>query len=253
MKIIRSGLAGLTALLMLPALSAHAAQVTTLSVQFGTNTTKAQAGFANLVKFGNGSSTMQAAALPSTTVTTDQGNSVGLAVTAIPGTGQVGMIEARNRATANGAASFAYPDSYNLLTSFLFNDSRATGNMAGLSFTLTDLAANQNFAVTVFSYDPGVAGQGSHSTSWSITGNSSSTSFAPTTIANGPASFVLNGRSDTAGSLTFSGINTGNGLGVLANGFQVVATPEPSTLALAGCGLVGLGCFASVRRNRRGQ
>ena len=224
----------------------QAAQVNTLNVQFGTSVTLAQAGY-TLLKYGSGTN-------PSTTYSSIGPVSLGnspdsptLTISAVA----PGSIETRQR--PDSGASSSNPDA-NLLSSFLFNDNASSAKDVGLSFSLTGLTANQEYTVDIFSYVKTIGNQPAktqRNSIWTIDGSSTQTSYTMSSNQFSP-DFLLKGISTATGTLTFKGLSAGAaGYSVLVNGFSVVATPEPSTLALAGCGLVGLGCFASVRRRRR--
>ena len=158
-----------------------------------------------------------------------------VATTAI---GSGAAIGDRDRLTANGGGA-----EQNMWQDFLFSNDASTGTTKGLQITISGLASNTEYPVTIWGFDIQSSASAPRVTDWSAAGGGSGTlSFDP---ANGlPTSLAdyaitFNTTSNASGEIVITGLPSSSGSSsshdVFINGLEIGdAVSEPSSLALFG-------------------
>jgi hypothetical protein len=137
----------------------------------------------------------------------------------------------------------------------LFEDyyyNNATDPAVGIRVAITGVTPNQDYDVTVWSYDednifsvtPTQWGPASGSATTGTTGLVSDSGATPYPTSLAEKSTTIRLRS-TTNELAFFGASTGGSGGTRLNGFQLSPVPEPASLMLAGAGAMAM---AAVRR-----
>jgi len=142
-----------------------------------------------------------------------------------------------NNAGTNGAVSGNYGSLLN---------GRVFAEYFAIDWTIAGLTAGQQYLIQFWSNSPAVLDTG---TNTSLRGYTSGTVSGPTGTLNGITGQFVTGNF-TADSTT-QVVRMSGTPRVTVNAVQIRAVPEPSTLALASLGVVGVGTWFGRRRMRR--
>lgn len=163
-------------------------------------------------------------------------------------------LQERNRTAPVNDAIFTQAE---LLQDFIFATNVAAELGNGMDVTVDGLVANQQYLVTLWSFD--TASVGARASTWSSDDGLIPYQFAGDALPrnNDDFRFTLLATADATGKLVVFGRKSADGLdnhAVFLNAIQLNAVvPEPSTLALCvvGAGCLGLLRFRHVSRRRK--
>jgi hypothetical protein len=196
------------------------------------------------VDFGNGASTLPG--FNQMTLATNGANFGGKTVT-LSAVGGATLAE-RNRTAPVNDAVFTHAE---LLQDFIFATNVAVELNNGMDVTVGGLTPNQQYLVTLWSYDN--TSVGARASTWSSDLGPVPYQFAGDALPrnNDDFRFTLLATTDASGNLIVSGRKSADGLdnhAVFLNAMQINAViPEPSSVAL---GLVGLTAALLAYRRR---
>lgn len=175
----------------------------------------------------------------------------GVAVTLSP-LGDGATLQSRDRTTPVDAPPGLTQGQ--LYDDFVFAYSNPVAQGAGMEIELAGLAANQEYDLTIWSFDSG--SDGDRGAVWTdVTGDASVQLAAYTFNGSAPptADFdnTITGRvtSDADGVVRVQGVNSSNAHGVFLNALELTAVPEPAGAVLLVLGATALaGCRLRRRR-----